>query len=338
MSVGDGSEIAERSKSALVTGITGQDGSYLAEFLLGKGYVVHGITRAPGPELGCSSHLLDRVTVHRVANQEAAWMEVVAEVRPDELYHFAADSFVPNGWENPLQNVHSNLGLPVCLLEAIRRLSPHTRMLNACSREIFGNCRAAYADETMPMQPVTPYGINKAASRWTVESYRQHYGIFAASAILFNHESPRRGVHFVTRKISKRVAEIRLGLADGLELGTLSVRRDWGFAGDFVDAMWRMLQLPAGEDFVIGTGTTHSIQDFVSQAFDCVGLRWQDHVQSVDYLSRPSDTVGFAADISKANSLLDWSPRVSFERLVRMMVEADLKGIQGQRADSSKAA
>ena len=314
-----------KGKRAVITGISGQDGSYLAELLLSKGYEVHGVTRSNKADLGCSSHLEPFLTVHRVENAESQWTGVVEQVRPDELYHFAADSFVPRGWEKPLENVRSNLGLTVCLLEAIRKFSPHTKMLNACSREIYGQCSSTKADENTPMHPITPYGINKAASRWTVNAYRSRYGLFTTNAILFNHESPRRGSQFVTRKITRAVAEIKLGLAKDLELGDIRIRRDWGFAGDFVNAMWHMLQLEQAEDFVLGTATTHSIQEFATRAFDHVGLNWTDFVRSVEHLSRPNDTAGIAADNSKARSLLDWTPSVSFEHLVDMMVEADVR-------------
>ena len=332
-----GNELGGVRKRALITGISGQDGSYLAELLLAKGYEVHGLTRSRSLELGCSTHLKNAVRVHRVANDESQWMCIVEQLRPDELYHLAADSFVPRGWEHPLENLQSNLGLTVSLLEAIRKLSPQTKMLNACSREVFGNCKSALANENTPMQPVTPYGINKAASRWAVEAYRQRYDLFAANAILFNHESPRRGKEFVTRKITKTVAEIRLGLAGYLELGNVEARRDWGYAGDFVCAMWRILQQDQADDFVIGTGKTHTIRDFAARAFAFVGLDWVNFVRSVNRLSRPCDTVGIAADNSKARSLLDWTPQVSFEGLVEMMVAADVQ-LLDNRENRSRAA
>ncbi len=330
------------TRRALITGITGQDGSYLAELLLSCGYEVHGVTRSTsrqpsGRDLGYCAHLAGQITLHRLNLRTSRLQEVIADIQPDELYHFAADSFIPNGWEYPVDNLDANLGLALNILEAIRRHSSHTKMLNACSREVFGNSVGVTADELTAMQPVTPYGINKAASRWTVNSFRDRYGIFAVNAILFNHESPRRGPHFVTRKITKRVAEIHLGLARTLELGNLQVRRDWGFAGDYVEAMWSMLQAEAPEDFVIGTGTTHSIEDFASRAFECVGLDWRSHVTSVDHLVRPSDTTGVAADITKAKAILDWSPQVQFERLVSMMVDADVATIENPSLSQNAA-
>lgn len=309
---------------AVITGISGQDGSYLAEFLLSKGYTVHGVTRGSRESLGCSEHLRSRLTIHQMATPDSDWNQLLGRIRPQEFYHFAADSFVPNGWQDPLQNLESNAGLPLRILEAIRHQSPTTRLVNACSREIFGSLAGPMADENTPMQPTTPYGINKAASRWMLAGYRDRYDLFAANAILFNHESPRRSPKFVTRKISKRVAEIACGQAQTLELGSLSVQRDWGFAGDYVDAMWRMLQIENAQDFVIGTGQLHSIERFAQLAFAQVGLNWQDHVTSVDHLTRTNDSLGTAACIDRAQQQLGWQPRVPLETLVKMMVEADL--------------
>jgi len=322
-------------KRAMITGIRGQDGSYLAEFLLRKDYEVHGVTRSSNSDLGCSQHLANRLVVHRLDMSESDWHEIMCDVLPDELYHFAADSFVPRSWEHPLDNLQANTGLPIRILEAIRQSSPRTRLLNACSREIYGGSGVPFADENTPMSPVTPYGINKDASRWTVHAFRDRYGVFGASAILFNHESPRRGAQFVTRKITRRVAEICLGKADTLQLGNLQTQRDWGFAGDYVDAMWRMLQISEAQDFVIGTGKTHSIEEFASRAFAHVGLDWRDYVTSVPHLARLNDTAGIAANPSKAQRLLDWSPQTQFEQLVAMMVQADLAD---QDTHASKAA
>lgn len=319
---------------ALITGIRGQDGSYLAELLLAKGYSVHGITRAGTTDLGCSRHLAQQITLHRVA-ELSDWQRIVADTQPQELYHFAADSFVPSGWEQPLKNLESNTGITIRLLEAVRHHSPETKFLNACSREVFGQSSETWANEDCPMQPTTPYGINKAASRWMTHAYRDRHGTFATNAILFNHESPRRSVRFVTRKVTRAVAEFRFGRQQKLELGSLSARRDWGFAGDFVDAMWRMLQHETPDDFVVGTGVTHSIEDLVSIAFTSAGLDWRAYVSTVPQFARPNDSACLAADTTKAKSLLNWTPQVTFGELVTQMVHADCEALE---ADSGRSA
>ncbi len=329
--------------NALITGISGQDGSYLAELLMERGYEVHGVTRSASSGLGCSQHLRGRIQVHALdaatnGPVDCRWAELIGSLQPAELYHLAADSFVPNGWERPLQNLDANTGLTIRILEAIRLHSPHTRLLNACSREIFGPNAAGLASEQTPMQPTTPYGINKAAARWMVNTYRDRYQLFAASAILFNHESPRRGVQFVTRKISHAAARIRNGLLAQLELGNLQAKRDWGFAGDYVDGMWRMLQSDVPEDFVIGTGQTHSIEDFAHRAFEHVGMDWRKYVRSVPALSRTGDAPSMAADNSRIRERLGWQPRVQFTELVSMMVDADLQQCQQDLSRPGQAA
>lgn len=327
-------------RKALITGISGQDAWYLARQLLARGYEVHGFTRGRlhepiVGERGESIHVHSAQSAARHALTEGTELQphevlttVIRDVQPDELYHFAADSFVPRGWEQPIENLEANAGLTIRILEDIRNFSPHTRLLNACSREIFGGAAEGLVNEQTELRPISPYGINKAASRWTVNAYRERYSLFATNAILFNHESPRRGEKFVTRKITKRVAEIATGTECALELGNLQARRDWGFAGDYVDAMWRMLQIDAPEDFVLGTGITHSIEEFAARAFARVGLDWRACVRCSDHLVRSHDPAGIAADISKAKDLLGWTPQVGFAELVCMMVDADLERAQ----------
>lgn len=320
--------------TALITGIRGQDGSYLTDLLLGLGYQVHGTSRTAGhPSQPKKAWTLPvaggAVTMHPCAGESAeGWNELLGDLQPDEVYHFAADSFVPHGWTSPVENVTSNLALPIRLLEAIRHFSPHTKLLNACSREIFGNAHTVVANEATPMNPTTPYGINKAASRWMTNSYRERYGIFAANAILFNHESPRRPEKFVTRKITHGAAAIALKQADALELGNLQARRDWGFAADFVDGMWRILQHESPDDFVLGTGVATTIEQFADLAFDCVGLQWQDHVKTADSLQRHQDSAWVSADYSKAAKLLDWNPKTTLADMVQLMVNSDLQQLR----------
>ncbi|MCA9133781.1 MAG: GDP-mannose 4,6-dehydratase [Planctomycetales bacterium] len=314
--------------TALITGVTGQDGSYLAELLLAKNYAVHGYTRN-ARDLGLSAHLAEHLTVHRFDSaNDLAWKKLLKELQPAEVYHLAADSYVPNGWENPSANLDVNGGLTLRLLEAIRRDSPQSKFLNACSREIFGDCREATANELTPMQPETIYGISKAAASWSVHAFVRRYDLFACNAILFNHESPRRHARFVTRKISQAAARIALGVEHELQLGNLAARRDWGYAGDYVKAMWQMLQIDSPEDFVLGTGVTHSIEDFVRFSFESLGLNFQDYVRSQTALFRPEDAFAFAADISKAQRLLGWQAETDAAQLAEMMTAHDLRRLQ----------
>lgn len=312
-------------RTALITGITGQDGSYLAELLLRKEYIVHGHSRRPTGDLGAAQQIANRLVVHRFAvDEQRAWDRLIAELQPNELYHLAADSFIPNSWSKPLAAQEINTGLPLRLMEAVRRHSPKTRFLNACSREIFGICADSVANEQTVMNPNTLYGISKAASRWAVQAYVQRYGIFATNAILFNHESPRRGHAFVTRKISSTAAMIAHGLASSVQLGDTKVKRDWGYAADYVEAMWRMLQTAEPEDFVLGTGQLHTIDEFVRVAFAAAGLTSRRYVQSVPRLVRSIEPTPIAADISKARALLGWEPTVDFVQLATLMVNHDL--------------
>lgn len=313
-------------RTALITGITGQDGSYLAQLLLEMGYEVHGFSRPTTGDLGASTHLAEHLTMHRFSvHDQDAWNHLLKSLQPSEMYNFAADSFVPNGCKNPIKTHEINVALPIRILESIRNHSPETRFLNACSREIFGNCTQSTVNEDTPMNPCTFYGISKATSRWTVAAYRQQYCIYATSAILFNHESPRRSPQFVTRKITAAAARIATGLDNTLELGNRNVQRDWGYAADYVEAMWRMLQLEAPEDFVLGTGELHSLQDVVDIAFAAAGLTPQRYLRSGQQFVRSIEPTPIAADISKARRTLDWEPATSFEDLVAMMVEHDLQ-------------
>ncbi len=314
-----------------MTGVTGQDGSYLVDMLLRNGYAVTGVTRSWNDPKRVG--ILDEaVGLARLPQNLTEWERLLADVQPHELYHLAADSFVPSGWQNPLENLNCNTALTVQILEALRRVSPQTRLLNACSREIFGNRLNGLANEDSEMRPTTPYGINKAASRSWVLAYRNQYALFASNAILFNHESPRRGPDFVTRKITKRVAEISFGLEHRLELGNISAQKDWGFAQDFVQAMWMILQQNSAEDFVIGTGVLHTIEFFVQQAFGHAGLDWREYVQSDPEQARTNDTAVIAADISKARRVLGWEPTVGVPELARMMVDADLHLLRTQQS------
>lgn len=311
-------------KTALITGIKGQDGSFLAELLLQKGYTVHGVTRSPSRFSANLGNIARSIQLHSFSRDVSFWNTLVEELQPTELYHLAANSFVPSSWDDPLANLDVNTGTTTRILEAVRRHSPETRVLNACSREIFGIPSESVANEDTVMRPHTPYGIHKAAGRWLVKSYVERYGVFASNAILFNHESPRRPAEFVTRKITKHAAEISLGIKDRLELGNHHALRDWGYAGDFVKAMWLALQIDTPEDFVIGTGVVHSIADFASKAFARVDLHWEDYLVSNEKFSRQRDSLVLAADISKAERLLGWRPRVGLDELVAMMVDNDL--------------
>jgi len=313
--------------TALITGISGQDGSLLAENLSVTYERVFGVTRKQSGEKARKLLPSDRIEIFASDDLAREVELAIAEHRPDEIYHFAADSFIPSGWDTPTQNIDSNYGLTLSILDSVHRHSPESRILNACSREIFGQTQATSVSESTPLAPCTPYGVNKAASLWMARAYRERHGVFVANAILFNHESPRRPEHFVTRKISKRVAEIKLGIAEGLELGNLEVRRDWGHAADFIAAMQQMLKVDTPDDFVIGTGTTHTLQSFVEHAFSYAGLDWRLHVKSCEHLVRKSDTVGCAADISKAKAKLEWSPKITFQELVEEMVESDLENL-----------
>jgi GDPmannose 4,6-dehydratase len=315
--------------SALITGITGQDGSYLAEFLLDRGYEVHALVRRSSTvNFERIQHLQHRVNLisgdlldlHSLIN-------AMKKANPDEVYNLAAQSFVPDSWTQPeLTGQITALGT-MRILEALRLACPGARFYQASSSEMFGKVRETPQREDTPFYPRSPYGVAKVYGHWATVNYRESYNLFAVSGILFNHESPRRGIEFVTRKISMGVARIRHGLETELRLGNLEAKRDWGFAGDYVEAMWLMLQQPEPRDYVVGTGTMHSVEEFVEVAFSHAGLNWRDHVVQDERFMRPAEVDLLIADPSRAADELGWRPKVSFEQLVRMMVDADVERV-----------
>jgi GDPmannose 4,6-dehydratase len=319
--------------TALITGVTGQDGSYLAEFLLAKGYRVVGVVRRTSHDsYERIGHLLDRVEIVAadLLDQHSLTM-VIRDVEPDEVYNLAAQSFVPTSFTQPvLTGEFTALGV-TRLLEAVRLARPSARLYQASSSEMFGKATEVPQRESTPFHPRSPYGVAKVYGHWITVNYRESYGLFACSGILFNHESPRRGLEFVTRKISHGVAAIKLGTASELRLGNLDARRDWGFAGDYVDAMWRMLQQPEPDDYVVGTGATHSVREFAEVAFGHVGLDWEEYVRVDPAFVRPAEVDLLLADPAKARARLAWEPEVGFRDLVTMMVDADLDRL-GRRA------
>src|SRR3954462_4729446 len=314
------------AKRALITGITGQDGSYLAELLLEKGYEVTGIVRrSSAPNLWRIEHLLDRIEL-RPGDllDQLSLMKVLAEVRPHELYNLAAMSFVPASWDQPMLTGEFNAQGVTRVLEAIRQVDPEIRLYQASSSEMFGKVREVPQTELTPFYPRSPYGVSKVFAHYITVNYRESYNLFAVSGILFNHESPRRGLEFVTRKVTDGVARIKLGLARELRLGNLEARRDWGFAGDYVRAMWLMLQEDTPNDYVVGTGKTWSVRQLCDTAFCCVGLDYREFVVQDDRFFRPAEVDLLVADASKARDALGWAPAVSFAQLIEMMVQADL--------------
>ena len=316
-------------KKALITGIAGQDGSYLSELLLAKGYEVHGLVRKSGGKDGLwrINHILDKLTIHSGdATDYGTVRKLVVEVRPDEIYHLAAKHDLPNSLENYLAIKATNLDSTYFFLSAIKELSPNSKFFFASSSRVFGDAKTSPQSEETPMSPNSLYGISKAAASAVVRMYREKEGIFACSGILFNHESPRRDAKFLTRKVSKAVAGINKGSTQELKLGNLDAVRDWGFAGDFVEAMWLMLQQETPEDYVIGTGEVHSVKDFLDVAFGLVNLDWRKYVKVDETLLRPTESE-LRADISKAKGKLRWTPRIKFEELVQMMVAADIRAV-----------
>ena len=314
------------SKRAIITGITGQDGSYLAELLLEKGYEVTGaVRRTSAPNLWRIEHLLDRLTL-RPADllDQLSLMRLVDEVRPHEYYNLAAMSFVPASWDQPLLTGEFNAQGVTRTLEAIRQVDTSIRLYQASSSEMFGRVREVPQTELTPFYPRSPYGVSKVFAHYITVNYRESYNMFAVSGILFNHESPRRGLEFVTRKVTDGVARIKLGLTDHLTLGNLDARRDWGFAGDYVRAMWQMLQQDEPDDYVIATGVSHTVQHLVETAFGHAGLEWRAHVRTDPALLRPAEVDHLIGDPAKARRVLGWEPSVTFEQLVAMMVDADL--------------
>jgi GDPmannose 4,6-dehydratase len=321
-------------KRALITGITGQDGSYLAELLLAEGYDVYGLTRRLSAEnYWRIDHLRDRVTLlPGDLLDQLSLIRVLERVRPAELYNLAAMSFVPASWDQPMLTGEFNSQGVTRVLEAVRVVDPSIRVYQASSSEMFGKVREVPQRETTPFYPRSPYGVSKVFAHYITVNYRESYGLFAVSGILFNHESPRRGLEFVTRKVSDGVARIKLGQAHELRLGNLAAQRDWGYAGDYVRAMWQMLQQPEADDYVIATGQSHSVQDLVEIAFGHAGLDWRKHVVQDPAFFRPAEVDHLIGDASKAREQLGWTPSVDFAGLVTMMVDADLERRSGASA------
>ena len=316
--------------TALITGITGQDGSYLAEVLLEKGYEVIGMVRRTSHDsYERIEHLIGRITVVAAdLLDQHSLTTVVGDCKPDEVYNLAAQSFVPTSWQQPvLTGEFTALGV-TRLLEAVRLAHPRARFYQASSSEMFGKVRETPQDESTHFYPRSPYGVAKVYAHLITVNYRESYDLYAVSGILFNHESPRRGLEFVTRKVADGVARIKLGLSEELRLGNLDAKRDWGFAGDYVDVMWRMLQQPQPEDYVVGTGVDHSVRDLVKLAFAHVDLDWEEYVTVDPQFVRPAEVESLLANPAKVRRVLDWEPTVSFERLVRMMVDADIERLR----------
>jgi GDPmannose 4,6-dehydratase len=325
---------------ALITGVTGQDGSYLAELLLAKGYEVVGMVRRTSHHsYERIEHLLDRIEVVAADLLDQHSLTVVLQdTRPDEVYNLAAQSYVPTSWSQPvLTGEFTALGV-TRILEAIRLVHPTARFYQASSSEMFGKVTETPQRETTSFYPRSPYGVAKVYGHWITVNYRESYDLFAVSGLLFNHESPRRGIEFVTRKVTDGVARIKLGLARELRLGNLEARRDWGFAGDYVEAMWRMLQRDKPQDYVIGSGETHSVRELVDLAFSHVGLDYREFVVSDPKFYRPAEVDLLLADPSKARRELGWSPKVGFAELVAMMVDADLERLSAREAAVSARA
>jgi len=321
-------------RRALITGITGQDGSYLAELLLEQGYEVFGLVRrSSSANLARIQHILPRL--HLVQGDlldQSSLMRALSESRPQELYNLAAQSFVPTSFDEPVHTAEIT-GIGVTrLLEALRHVAPEARFYQASTSEMFGHAAETPQRETTPFHPRSPYGVAKVYAHWITVNFRESYGLFATSGILFNHESPRRGTEFVTRKITRAAARIALGLERELVLGNLEARRDWGFAGDYVRAMWAMLQQDQPDDYVIATGVMHSVREVCELAFEEAGLHWQEHVRVDAAFQRPAEVHLLCGDASKARAKLGWQPRMDFETLIRTMVQADLANERGTRA------
>ncbi len=317
-------------KRALITGITGQDGSYLAELLLAKGYEVHGVVRRSSTEnFERIRAIRDRLTLHQAdLCDEPSLIHTIARVKPDEIYNLAAQSFVPTSWDEPLFTGDVTALGVARILEAMRLAHPTARFYQASSSEMFGKVREVPQRETTAFYPRSPYGVAKVYGHFITVNLRESYGLHAASGILFNHESPRRGLEFVTRKVTHGVARIKLGLARELRLGNLEAKRDWGFAGDYVKAMWLMRQLDEPDDFVIATGRAHTVRDLVEVAFGSVGLDWKAHVVQDPAFLRPAEVDLLLGDARKAKTKLGWEPETSFERMIESMVAADLERLK----------
>jgi GDPmannose 4,6-dehydratase len=321
-----------RMKTALITGITGQDGSYLAELLVDKGYRVYGMVRRSSNEnLSRVHHLHERIElVFGDLLDQNSLLNAMRDIKPDEVYNLAAQSFVPTSWNQPvLTGEFTALGVTK-MLEALRVACPQARFYQASSSEMFGKVRETPQKETTPFYPRSPYGVAKVYGHFITVNYRESYDLFTCSGLLFNHESPRRGLEFVTRKISHAVARIKHGLDDKLRLGNLEARRDWGYAADYVRAMWLMLQQDSPDDYVVATGRTHSVREFVERAFSRVGLDWQEHVVVDESLIRPAEVDTLVGDPAKAHQVLGWQPSITFEGLVDLMVDADMENVAEQ--------
>jgi GDPmannose 4,6-dehydratase len=324
-------------KKALITGITGQDGSYLAELLLQKGYEIHGLVRQAGaarlPASAAPVHLHDGDLT-----DSASLARLFAAVQPDEIYNLAAQSNVRVSFDNPENTMDINATGTVRLLEALHKSGLKARFCQAASSEMYGLAREAPQTERTPFYPRSPYAVSKVAAYWATVNYRESYGLHAGNAILFNHESPRRGEGFVTRKITRAVAHIQAGLQKDLSLGTLDSRRDWGFAGEYVEAIWLMLQQETPDDYVIATGETHSVRDFLEAAFNHVGLDWKKYVHYDERYVRPTEGAQLMGDSSKARQKLNWQPKINFQGLVKLMVDADIALLKNQTAAKPAAA
>lgn len=330
-------------KKAFVTGITGQDGSYLAEFLLEKGYEVYGLTRRTSTQnFSRIQGIVEHPNVHLVSGDlidQHSLTQALREIQPDEVYNLAAQSFVKTSWEQPVLTGEITALGAVRVLEAVRFACPQARFYQASSSEMFGRVMEVPQTENTPFYPRSPYGVAKVYGHWITVNYRESYNIFAVSGILFNHESPRRGLEFVTRKISHSIARIKFGLQDKISLGNLDAKRDWGYAKDYVEAMWLMLQQDQPDDYVISTGETHSVREFVEKACVVAGIAdWQSVVESNDpRYTRPAEVDLLIGDATKAKEKLGWEPKTSFDDLVRIMVEADLEEVQAEMAGGTRA-
>lgn len=318
-------------KKALITGITGQDGSYLAEFLLAKGYEVHGIVRRvaledPQNRMGRIFHILDKIILHPGGvDNYSRIIHILNKIKPDECYHLAAQSFVHESFEDGFSTINTNINGTYNVLSSVREIVPNCKFYFAGSSEMFGKVQQSPQTEDTKFYPRSPYGISKVAGYEFTRNYRESYGIFACSGILFNHESPRRGFEFVTRKITNTAAKIKLGLQKELLLGNLDAKRDWGYAGDYVEAMWLMLQQDKPEDFVISTGKTYSVREFVEKTFAEVGLDWKQYVKQDARFIRPAEVDLLVGDYSKAKNKLKWEPKTDLNKLIKMMIDNDMK-------------
>jgi len=322
------------ARKVLITGVTGQDGAYLARFLLDKGYEVHGMVRhSSSANLERIEGLRGRIELHQAdLLDQLSIVTIIRDVRPQEVYNFAAQSFVPTSWSQPLlTGEFTALGV-TRVLEAIRLIDPTIRFYQASSSEMFGNVREEPQNEQTPFWPRSPYGVAKVYGHWITVNYRESYDMFACSGIMFNHESPLRGMEFVSRKVTDAAARIKLGLQDKLAMGNLDAIRDWGYAGDYVEAAWLMLQQDKPDDYVVATGIKHSVRDLVEAAFKHAGLDWREHVECDPKFLRPAEVNTLCGDASKARRLLGWEPKTTFDELIHMMVDADLERVRREQA------